>query len=200
MTKYIRRSSLQKHTKLRLQKSFTSKRTILPIKKSVINIFLSIILMMAYSIAIAQMGCIIKADNIPQIVLDAFKEKYPDVVVKRWRKTKENYYDAKFNHRNALFNTEGKWIETRMTIKIIRIPKEIRESIEKTEYRSWKINEVIKLESAGKSTLFILRVEKGNDFFAEPQYELSKKMREIYFDPNGAFVKKVDLTPDNNFW
>lgn len=142
----------------------------------------------------------VKIKHVPIEVRNAFKVKYPDIKVRQWKKTGNNLYKAEYTKREVIFNAGGKWLETRTAIAIIEIPLEIKNNIEKTEYRSWEIHDATKSETAENPIFFIIEVKKGNDFYGEGKYEALMKIRQLYYGQNGTFIRMVDLTPDSNMW
>ena len=161
--------------------------------------FLLILFLSTINLSIAQ-ECCLKKKNVPQVVLEGFKIKYPDTKVRGWEKTKENSYKAKFAHNDAVFSSDGKWMETRIEIKIKELPREVTDSIAKTEYRTWKIHTITKLETSGKHSVLIIQVEKGNDFYGDGKYQAYMKTHDLYYTLDGNFIKKIDLTSDSNIW
>ena len=68
----------------------------------------------------------------------SFDKSFPKTIVKTWDKEDGNY-EANFNQSgkimSATFNTQGKWMETELTIKVSELPEAIPDFIKKNMVR-----------------------------------------------------------------
>ncbi|MEI6765532.1 MAG: PepSY-like domain-containing protein [Bacteroidota bacterium] len=130
----------------------------------------------------------IKATDVPQDVVVSFKYKYADGVIQEWRKDAEDYIAAfTLNNQEAAarFDADGKWLETRFTVKDKELPGQIinyyKENFKKQEY-------VI-------ASSDLVKNNKGENFyqvFVKKEGINQPDPIELYFDLSGNFQKKVD--------
>jgi len=127
-------------------------------------------------------------DSIPETIKKSFAAKYKNAEGPEWKK-ENDIYEVNFNIEkifcNSYFKTNGKWIETRYSISVSKIPSEIINDIKKrfpvhTIYNCSKIETeegkiFYNLTAEGKSETHYLKYsEKGelienisDDFLSE---------------------------------
>ena len=107
----------------------------------------------------------ISVDNVPAAVNDSFKTKFSTAKKTSWELDYDKY-EADFKVGKALysaiFDKDGKWLETTSYIKPSELPKVIREAVSKKygELSAYKIQEAEKKESE-KEVIYELDVKKG---------------------------------------
>jgi hypothetical protein len=139
-----------------------------------------IVLFTSFNFSIAQEKKI-KADLVPESVLNAYKEKLKKQEVKNWYQDGDIYsavYDKGENTYKAVFNSDGKWIKTSTKIKEAQVSATVKKSIKNTEWSDWKISECYKVENPEYKKLFELHMKKG------------KEIKVLSFDPSG---KAIDI-------
>lgn len=108
----------------------------------------------------------VKENNVPQAVVEAFKQKYPESFVYEWEWIKkEKLYEAEFmfkgNKHEAFFTKEGEWNRTEKEIVMNDLPNGVRDAFYKSEYAQWKIDDVKEIVTAGNDVIYNIEVEKG---------------------------------------
>lgn len=119
----------------------------------------------------------LKASEVPGVVKDSLKAKYPDVYVYEWEK-KKKMYEAEFIIKGikyeALFTKEGIWVSTTRDIKQKDVPQEVWNSLSKTEYTAWKIDDIEEHNTPKYERLY------------EIELKLNKQKVVLYFTPDGT--------------
>jgi len=122
----------------------------------------------------------IQEKAVPEIVVKAFKAKYPTAKEVKWEKEQANY-EAEFEMKevtmSAIFNPSGNLMEVESVMSKNMLPKAILETIAK-DYPGYKIEEAAKIETDGKIT-YEAEVEKG------------EKSTDLIFDVNGKLLKTL---------
>lgn len=119
-----------------------------------------------------------QADN-AEAVLAA---KYPSAKNVEW-KTQGAYKVADFKNNNtstvAWFDQQAQWQMTETDVPYNSIPEAVKKAFETSEYATWKIEDVDKIERLNMETVYVIEVEKGN------------KEVDLYYSPTGVLVKTV---------
>ncbi len=124
----------------------------------------------------------LKETEVPSVVLNTFKQKFPKAVDVEW-KLKAEMFKAEFeigkDDHEIWLEKSGKIVKHKEEIKSEQLPKEVLASINK-DYKDYKIHDSNKTDNAGVVTY---KVELKN-----PGSEL-----DITYDKNGKLIsKKVD--------
>jgi len=124
--------------------------------------FLAIALCMSSTIITAQD---IRQDEVPSLVINNFKKKFPKAKDIEWE-YKKTYYNVEFEigfftDFEAWYDRSGKLIKYSEEISKRELPKVIQDNI-KTNYKNYKIDDVEKVTENEKITYHI-EIEKGND-------------------------------------
>ena len=128
--------------------------------------------------------------------------RYPDATNVKWV-SKNGYTVAKFNRlatRSAnleydysvWFNGIGTWCMTESEVTYEALPEAVKTAFEASEYATWKIDDIDKLERAGMATFYVIEAEtkSGN----------IEKEADIYFSETGAVIKVVlDVEDDYDY-
>lgn len=125
--------------------------------------------------------------DVPVELQNAFSSKYPNAANVKWE-NKSGYYVADFYdgyEASAWFTQDGKWKMTETDIPYDALPQAVKTSFETSEYKSWKIDDVDKLEREGFETVYVIEVENQN------------QEMDLYYSVNGELIKSVADT-DND--
>jgi uncharacterized membrane protein YkoI len=126
---------------------------------------------------------VVDSKSVPDKVSSALTQKYPDLRSGdiEWEK-KGSHYKAEFTKDGqdyeVKFDNTGNWVSTEIELTEKDLPEKVRNGLNKSEYKSWKVKDVEKKEKPQGKTLYRIEVEKG-----EQEYD-------VYFDPEGTIVKK----------
>jgi hypothetical protein len=128
----------------------------------------------------------INKKDVPTNVMEAFKNKIPNVSKQAWE-MKEGVYQVMFKQGEhiglAKFDKQGNWIETNHRIRPDEFPKSSLDLVRK-HFPRYKIEKVYRVETA-----------KGQSFFT---LELEKELEEIEvtLHPDGRISATGDLDED----
>ncbi|MDL2241708.1 PepSY-like domain-containing protein [Bacteroidales bacterium OttesenSCG-928-L03] len=120
----------------------------------------------------------------------AFEARYPDAQRVEWEK-EYGYYVADFwkidehAEAEAWFDKQAGWQMTVTEITFNDLPQEVKASFDSSEYGNWYTDDTDKVERPDKGLLYVIEVEKG-----KTEYDL-------YFAPDGRFIKAVKDTRKN---
>lgn len=121
-------------------------------------------------------------DQVPAIVRQNFSEKFKGVKMK-WEKSDDGNFEAKFKktHKEifAVFNSEGKWQETRTELILTELPANIFAFIYE-KYMGYNMESGEKIERANGITYHLQLENKKN-----------KKLAELTFDQQGSIREEV---------
>lgn len=110
----------------------------------------------------------ISADNVPETVKNAFKQKFPTAQKVKWELDYENY-EAEFKmdkkEMSATFSKDGEWIETETPIKVSALPQSVKDFLS-TNFSGFVVKEAEKEETL-KGIMYELEIKKG-----EIEYEV----------------------------
>lgn len=125
--------------------------------------------------------------TVPAELQNALSSKFPNAANVKWE-TKSGYYVADFYdgyETSAWFTQTGKWQMTETDIPYKALPQDVRTAFEKSEYASWKKDDVDKLEREGVETVFVIEVENQNQEV------------DLYYSADGTLIKSVVDTDDD---
>lgn len=129
-------------------------------------------------------------------------QRYPDAVNVKWT-TKNGYYVAKFNKVatrsigsefdfSVWFNRAGQWCMTESEISYDALPEVVKAAFQASEYATWKVEDIDKLERSGMETFYVIEAEtrSGN----------IEKEVDLYYSESGALIKTVvDIDSDYDY-
>jgi len=145
------------------------------------NIIFLIIAIIFFATFIYSQEKIIKESEVPKVVFDSYKIKYPEAKSKSWIEGEDNY-EVAFNlneiELEASFSLKGEWLETIKKIDIKDIPAEVLEGFNSSKYKKWKISETSTAETPEYKLLYFFEVIKN------------RKSKELYFNPEGKLIKE----------
>lgn len=148
-------------------------------------------LLLALCVTWSLQSCDNDDDNsiaVPTELQNAFSSKYPNAANVKWE-TKSGYYVADFYdgyEASAWFTQDGKWQMTETDIPYSALPQAVKTSFEKSEYASWKQDDVDKLERTGVETIFVIEIENQNQEI------------DLYYSADGTLIKSIVDTDDDN--
>lgn len=125
---------------------------------------------------------------VPAALQEAFSSKYPNVKNVKWE-TKAGYYVADFYdgyEASAWFTTDGNWHMTETDIPYTALPDPVKSAFETSEYKTWKKDDVDKLERQGIETVYVIEVENQNQEI------------DLYYSADGVLIKSIADTDDEN--
>ena len=95
--------------------------------------------------------------QVPEEVLTAFREKFPDASSVKWSKEINLNYEAQFtlatNGERAEFDKNGKWVETENSIKTSDLPKTVSAAVLKKN-PSCKIADAEEIQSSEMGKMY----------------------------------------------
>ena len=120
----------------------------------------------------------------------ALLEKYPDATSIKWS-MKGNYHIAEFKSamtrstemidNQAWFDRNCQWQMTEIDIHFDMLPQAVKEAFNQSEYASWRIEDVDRLDREGMETLYIIEVEET---FDGKEIEM-----DLFYSPDGTLIK-----------
>jgi hypothetical protein len=138
-----------------------------------------------------------KNENIiPQNVITAFNNKYPNTKVKKWKMENDRFIaKAIINNSKsyAAFDTNGRWINT--VTKITwpwKLPKAVNAVYKKSKYGNWHIYSMAKLERPSGNFYRII-VDNGN-LTADPTHQFPLATDKLLdFKADGTLMNVVEI-------
>lgn len=116
------------------------------------------------------------------IYVQAFQQMYPEASRVEWE-TKQGFKVADFHLQNketeAWFDLSAKWLMTETDLRYTDLPAAIRTAFEASEYASWRVDDVDKIERLDSETVYVIEVESG------------KQECDLYYGADGTFIKAV---------
>jgi hypothetical protein len=125
--------------------------------------------------------------QIPQNIKDAFRHKYPDATLKKFRHENKTYVALFVNGKEndkAVFSETGSWIKTVAPEKLNNLPDAVKTGLLKSRYDGWFIQECTQIKTP-KGMLYSFDVTSPYTFtgcFKADNY--------VYFTPSGNLVKQ----------
>jgi len=139
------------------------------------TLFTIVTLSLGLSVANAQK---VKEAEVPTPVKDALKKQYPTAKVEKWEKEGANY-EVEFHVNKietcAVYDSNGKFIESEVEIKESELPKGVAEYIAKN-LPGKKVKESTKITDASGKESFEAEIDNID----------------YIFDSNGSFIKKEE--------
>lgn len=116
-------------------------------------------------------------------VKSAFSSMYPDATATEWE-MKFTYYVAEFKlnsfESEAWFDSDASWLLTETDLNYAALSDSIVAAFEASDYASWKVDDIDKLERPDASTVYILEAESGNTEI------------DLYFSEDGTLLKSEE--------
>ncbi len=115
-------------------------------------------------------GQTIKEKEVPSVVIQTFRNEFPDVKVEKWEKEGANY-EVEFNvmkiETSIAYDANGNWLEREVEIKPSELPEFILNYLEKN-LSGKKIKEACKISSSDGRITYELEVEDTEYTFQDP--------------------------------
>lgn len=149
-------------------------------------------LLLALSAACSLQSCDNDDNNsisVPIELQSAFSSKYPNAANVKWE-IESGYYVADFYdgyEASAWFTQTGEWQMTETDIPYKSLPQAVKTSFEASEYASWKIDDVDKVDRQDFETVYVIEVEKQDQ-------EIN-----LYFSVEGILIKSI-VDNDNDHY
>jgi len=120
----------------------------------------------------------LRADEVPSVVLNTFKQKFPKAVDVEWE-LKNQLYNVEFeigriDHEAWISNT-GSIVKHKWDIEANALPKEVSGSISRN-YKGFRIDDAEKIE-AGEKLLYKVELKTAS------------REEDVVFDQNGKLVE-----------
>lgn len=113
---------------------------------------------------------------------NAFNDKYPGLTPTGWE-SQQGYYVADFRNGDygaeAWFGADGTWQMTETDIAYQALPSAVRNAFETSDYATWRVDDVDKVERRNAETVYVIEVESG------------KQEADLYYSEDGILVKEV---------
>lgn len=128
-------------------------------------------------------------EPIPQVVKDAFAQKYPDARKVAWEVEAADEYEAEFRmsrkKMSAAFNADGTWLETETEIGESDLPSAVTSAIA-ASYVGFEVAEVESVERPGEAMAYEVELEN----------EATDQELEVLFAVDGAVIRSVTEDED----
>ena len=107
------------------------------------------------------------AETVPDVVRQAFQEKFPTVKLAEWKLKSDNNYEAEFaldaTEIAAKFDPTGKWLETESAIRPDQVPQAVRDIAVK-QFMGYNVVETQSVERANDQRLiYELHLDNGQE-------------------------------------
>jgi hypothetical protein len=120
------------------------------------------------------------AIEVPDVVETAFTKQFPHAKKVKWEKENAAEYEASFlldgKEYAAVYDAEGKWLETETEIPVSELPQAVQESLKKTHPNA-KVSEAAKIQRNDNSIVY------------EAEIKVGRKETDLLFDGSGNPVK-----------
>jgi hypothetical protein len=121
----------------------------------------------------------VKELEVPDIVKNAFAQKYPNEKKAKWNIDRNDNFEAKFKEGGetfkADFTPDGIWIETETSLKKKDLPQAVKKAIEE-QYKDVKIVEIERTD----------HYQKG--LFYDVEFKEDGKKFDIEFNAEGVII------------
>ncbi len=124
-------------------------------------------------------------NELPESVKKGFITKYPEATINRFRFNEgTSLYKIQFKKKKekyeSFFSIDGSWVWTEREIKKRDLPENILRSFEKSDYASWRIDEIKERNTPGFGIVYEIELEKSD----EEKY--------LYFTEGGELIQELD--------
>lgn len=123
----------------------------------------------------------VSTEEVPSIVLNAFKTRFPQVSGAKWEKEGTSGFEASFKMNkesySANFGMEGKWLETEKPMSMKSLPEAVLGTLQ-NEFKGFQVKEVESVETPDQGNFFEMEIAK------------SKETYELHISAEGKVLKK----------
>ena len=135
----------------------------------------------ALALTMFSMVTFAQVQDIPEKIQSHFKATYPAAVVEDWDKERDGSYEVEFSINGveweAYYSAAHEWLRTERDVKRSDVPQAVLHAIAKTDYASWKIDDIEEHHTPEHKSVYEIEVEKtGNKAY-------------VYLLPDGTTVK-----------
>lgn len=119
--------------------------------------------------------------NVPEIILNAFNQKFPDSIDAKWDRENSQEYEVEFQWKgqkySANFSLNGEWQETESPITFAQLPEYVKTRFY-TDYKGEKVKSVSQIDTRNRETTFeveiINLIRTKEIFYSLPGIEFKK--------------------------
>jgi Fe-S cluster assembly scaffold protein SufB len=125
----------------------------------------------------------IKKSEVPEAVLETFKQKFPDQKPKGWIKDSNIYQIAFQNNEKWIevtFQEDGKWLHTKSNTVYANMPEDIKNTFDKSKYADWEIHQCFEVESS----------ESKNNFYEIQLIDVEGELFVLLLNSKGEFIRE----------
>ncbi len=130
--------------------------------------------------------------TVPQSVIAAFSNRFPDVKLKKWEQRKEGYiatYRKDGKKYFAYYAADGAWKGTETPIKWTRnLPEAVKAGWKKTDYYSWYVLDIKKIDTP-EQPLYTLHVDNSSTLDSDHK-DAFREEYVLFFSASGELVRK----------
>lgn len=121
-----------------------------------------------------------KGKNVPEVVKNAFAQKFPQATGVKWDKENDKEWEAEFKingkEASANYDMNGTWLETEYEISMKEVPTAVKNTLDK-DFAGYKIKES-EISETAKGKLYEFEIQKDDNKL------------EVGIDESGVIVKK----------
>ncbi len=136
--------------------------------------------LIAVTFAVISLTACAQKTNVPENVVNAFNQKFPDAKSVKWDKENDTEWEAEFKlngeEYSANYSTDGAWKETEHEIETSAIPANVKQTLD-GEFADYKIEEA-EISETAEGTVYEFGIEKD------------ETEMEVAISPDGKVVKK----------
>ena len=140
----------------------------------------TMIVFFAVALTLTATAQTIPVDKVPAQVMAAYSAKFPKAEKARWEMEDAKEYEVIFTfngtEHSALFDPDGKWVETESEISISSLPAAVTQSIAK-QFGIYKIKKAETVERLSGTNYEVELVNEG-------------KVKEVAFSAKGKIISK----------
>lgn len=114
-------------------------------------------------------GANVFCDELPEVVVDAFKKKYPDAEFDQWEDwevDKNGFWEVQFKldgkEFRADYTEEGLWVETERSIEYDELPDKVKRAI-KIEFGDDDIEEIEEVDHSSRGRFFDVEFKRPGE-------------------------------------
>lgn len=127
----------------------------------------------------------------PEAVLEAFSEKFPEIVKPKWKEEDNNIWEANFVIKGvkyrADFEADGSWVETERDLIFDQLPLEVRAAIE----LNYDPSNVLDIEAVESPT---------HGLFYDVEFRRGAEKEDIMFDSKGKVLDPTKPPTEKGFF
>lgn len=101
----------------------------------------------------------------PQEIINHFTSTYPNAQVKDWDKESNGTYNVEFRNAGkkyeAYYAADNSWVRTERDISRREVPQAVWNTLSKSEYASWKVDDIEEHQTPQYKSLYEIEVERG---------------------------------------